>query len=66
MIAAIFVGDGFELHSFMLGQVFRGMDGLRDFLAEVRGIFEDYVLEAAEIIDLDDGVVVVQWMSGRG
>jgi ketosteroid isomerase-like protein len=57
---------GFELHSFMLGQVFRGMDGLRDFLAEVRGIFEDYVLEAAEIIDLGDDVVVVQRMSGRG
>ncbi|MBD0282163.1 MAG: hypothetical protein ICV69_08230 [Thermoleophilaceae bacterium] len=47
-------------------QLYAGVDGMEGLRRGRARAFENYVLEAAEIIDAGDHVVVVQRMSGRG
>jgi ketosteroid isomerase-like protein len=56
----------FEYQSELAGEAFGGVEGMRDFLVEVRETFRDYTTEVEEIIDCGGHVVVVSRQRGRG
>jgi ketosteroid isomerase-like protein len=61
-----------ELHpdpeAFWVGvnRMYRGHDGLREYMGAVLDAFEDYRPEVAQFIDLDDKVVTLAIEHGRG
>jgi ketosteroid isomerase-like protein len=56
----------FELDTLDPGQVYRGPTGPLDLMAEIGETRDRYALEAEDIIDLGQHVLVVARMSGRG
>jgi ketosteroid isomerase-like protein len=56
----------FEYQSELAGEAFKGVEGMRDFLLEVRETFQGYTTEVDEIIDSGEHVVVVSRQWGRG
>jgi len=56
----------FELHPLYFDRVYEGVPGLQEFLSDMRDIWEDYVLDVQEVVDLGERVVGVMRMSGRG
>lgn len=60
------LGPEFEFHHVWDGRVFRGFEGVRDWIADTRDTWDDYSQEVVEIADLDEDVVVVLRVAGRG
>jgi ketosteroid isomerase-like protein len=56
----------FELQTLYPAQVYRGAAGPMELMADLRETWDDYALEAEEIVDLGEHVMVVLRMSGRG
>jgi len=56
----------FELHPLYFDRVYVGVEGLREFLSDMRDTWEDYVLNPQEMVDLGEHIVVVMRMSARG
>jgi len=50
------------------GRVYRGRDGLREFLDDVDAIWTDFRIEVRELRDAGDAVIVLghTWAEGRG
>ena len=48
------------------GRIYRGMDGYRQFLADIDATFEKFRVEPNEFRDLGDRVLVFGRASGRG
>src|SRR5215212_4934313 len=46
-------------------QTYEGVEGMREFLADWTGAFEDWQLEVKEILDAGDDVVAICHQSGR-
>ena len=49
-----------------LNDVYRGPDGVRDYLRTVEEAVEDYHREVERLIDAGDKVVTSQWRAGAG
>jgi ketosteroid isomerase-like protein len=58
----------FEFHDFAGAprQIWRGIDGWREWARAIVELFGDLILEPRELIDLGDQVVAVVGMRGRG
>jgi len=46
--------------------IYEGHDGIRDFYAEVRDVWESYVWEPEDLIEAGEGVVALLRSGGRG
>jgi ketosteroid isomerase-like protein len=57
---------GFELDPLYIGQVYKGVEGMRDMWADLGEIWEDFRFEVEDISDLGQHVLVVGRISGRG
>jgi ketosteroid isomerase-like protein len=57
-----------EWNAFQFAPVaqYRGPDGVRQWLADVSGMFDELRIEPVEFVDRGDRVVVVSTMRGRG
>jgi uncharacterized protein len=47
-------------------QTFRGPDGVRRFWGSWKEVFDDFHIEVVEVIDVDEHVIVMARVSGRG
>jgi ketosteroid isomerase-like protein len=56
----------FSFHSHWAGRVFKGIDGVREWMSDIRETWNDYDQEIEEIVDLGDDVLVVGRASARG
>jgi ketosteroid isomerase-like protein len=56
----------FEMHPLYLAQVYRGVGAVREWFADAGEIWDDYRLETEDVIDLDEQVLVVGHVLGRG
>ena len=56
----------FEAHSLYLAQVYKGVGAVRELFADAGEIWDDYRLEAEDVIDLGEHVLLVGRVSGRG
>jgi ketosteroid isomerase-like protein len=64
-ILAGHVAPHFEFQAVLTGATYKGVDALRELLADIEDIV-GYMPEVQEAVDLDDDVLVVLRMSGRG
>ena len=60
------VAPDFELHPLYLGHVYRGVEGMRELLADIFATWEDYRFETEEVVDLGEHVLVLAHVTGRG
>jgi ketosteroid isomerase-like protein len=60
------LSEDFEIHPIYLGQVYKGLRGMRRMWADAAAVWEDYQSETDEIVDLGDHVLVVGRVTGRG
>jgi hypothetical protein len=56
----------FEFQSLLFGRVFRGFDGVREWVSELRETWGSYDLEPGEFIDLGAHVAVVSRLVASG
>jgi ketosteroid isomerase-like protein len=54
------------MHPLYLAQVYRGVGAVREWFADAGEIWDDYRLETEDVIDLDEQVLVVGHVLGRG
>jgi ketosteroid isomerase-like protein len=60
------LGPDFEFHLVWDGRVLRGFDGVEEWIADTRDMWEGYTQKLEEVVDLGEQVVVVVSISGRG
>jgi ketosteroid isomerase-like protein len=56
----------FVFHSVWDGRVFQGFEGTQEWISDTRQVWENYDQKLEEIVDLDQNVVVVVRIAGRG
>jgi ketosteroid isomerase-like protein len=56
----------FVFHSVWDGRVFKGFEGTQEWISDTREVWENYDQKVEEIVDLDENVVVVVRLAGRG
>ena len=67
-LASVPFDEEFEFHSRISvseGDTYRGMDGLREWAADVDEVFEDFHAAVTEVQAADDRAVVVFHVTGR-
>jgi ketosteroid isomerase-like protein len=55
-----------EIDPLYLGQVYKGLEGMREMRADISETWEDYRFELEETVDLDEHLLVVGRILGRG
>jgi len=60
-----YLAPEFEYEAFLTGATYKGADGLWEFLDDIQDTV-GYLPEVEEAIDLDEHVLIVLRMSGRG
>jgi ketosteroid isomerase-like protein len=60
------IAPDFEMQPLYLGQVYRGLAGLRKMWADIFETWEDYRLDLEEIVDLGEHLLIVGRVVGRG
>jgi hypothetical protein len=56
----------FEAHPLYIAQVYKGIGAVRQLFADAGEIWDDYRLEAEDVIDLGEHVLLVGHVLGRG
>jgi ketosteroid isomerase-like protein len=59
------VATDFEYEAFLTGRTYQGVDGFWEFLDDIRETV-GFTPDVQEIVDLDEHVLIVVQMSGRG
>jgi ketosteroid isomerase-like protein len=60
------IATDYEFHPLYLDRVHKGVDALRQVLPDTSETWEDYRLEAEEIVDLGEHVLVLAHITARG